>query len=100
MKDEILAVIYDALGNLEIELPEDAKGKITVTYPDPQLGDYSTNAALILAKSARLKPQDLALQIIEKLDRSKFESVDVAGPGFINFKLKVEDLIQILSTKF
>ena len=38
------------------------------------------------------KPQDLAKALIEKMDQSLFEKVEIAGPGFINFKLKTEVL--------
>ncbi|WP_299464641.1 arginine--tRNA ligase [uncultured Gimesia sp.] len=57
---------------------------------DAKFGDYQANFAMPLA--ARLdgiKPRDLAVQIAEKVDLSDFcEPLEVAGPGFINIKLK------------
>ncbi|MCK5444258.1 MAG: arginine--tRNA ligase, partial [Rhodospirillaceae bacterium] len=63
--------------------------RITVEAPrDPSHGDVTTNAAMVLCKPAAMKPRDLAELLaaqIEKLD--DVESVEIAGPGFINFRL-------------
>lgn len=50
-------------------------------------GDYSTNAALILAKGLKKKPRDVAEEIISSLeyDKNKIDKIEIAGPGFINF---------------
>ncbi|HET8552259.1 MAG TPA: arginine--tRNA ligase [Gammaproteobacteria bacterium] len=51
-------------------------------------GDFATNAALALARFARMKPRDLAERIVGKLPDNEFVArVEVAGPGFINFFL-------------
>ncbi|BAS28974.1 arginine--tRNA ligase [Limnochorda pilosa] len=52
-------------------------------------GDFSTNAALVLARSARMRPRDLAEILVAYLDAEAagVERVEVAGPGFINFRL-------------
>lgn len=56
---------------------------------DASHGDMASNAAMVLAKEARLKPKDLAEAIAAKLrDDDLVTSVDVAGPGFINLTLK------------
>src|SRR5262249_8533854 len=56
---------------------------------DPSHGDMATNAAMVLAKEAGKKPRDLAEAIAETLRvHAVVASVDVAGPGFINFTLK------------
>lgn len=96
MKDQILSLVLDALASLEIEVSEEQKAKITITSPDPKLGDFATNASLILAKSAGKKPKGLAEEIVSKIDQSKFESVSIAGVGFINFRLKNEELLKLL----
>ncbi len=65
---------------------------IRLEYPEnPEHGDYSTNVALIYAKQVGSNPKALAEKIVEefKKDLPQFiESVSVAGPGFINFKIK------------
>ena len=51
-------------------------------------GDVTTNAAMVLAKSAGMKPRDLAALFAERLERLEFvTSVQIAGPGFINMGL-------------
>jgi arginyl-tRNA synthetase len=52
-------------------------------------GDIATNAAMVLAKPAGLNPRALADMLIEKLRAvASVESAIIAGPGFINVKLK------------
>ncbi|MEQ9066388.1 MAG: arginine--tRNA ligase, partial [Gimesia chilikensis] len=62
---------------------------------DPKFGDYQANFAMPLAaRIPDLKPRDLAAQIVEKVDLSDFcEPLEIAGPGFINIKLK-QDWLQ------
>src|SRR6202000_2094260 len=64
--------------------------RVVVEPPrDVSHGDMATNAAMVLAKEAKLKPRDLAEQIAARLrDDALVASVDVAGPGFINLTLK------------
>ncbi|WP_332065486.1 arginine--tRNA ligase [Bartonella sp. CB189] len=63
--------------------------KVTVDPPRDSLhGDLSTNAAMVLAKSIGLNPRALAEKIIEFFKNDPLiESINVAGPGFINIKL-------------
>ena len=65
------------------------RGAVTVEPPrDPSHGDLATNAAMVLAKPAGMKPRDLAEALVAEL--SKLESVtsaEIAGPGFINLRL-------------
>ncbi|PYP65419.1 MAG: arginine--tRNA ligase, partial [Gemmatimonadetes bacterium] len=58
----------------------------------PAFGDWATNLALVLAKPLRAKPRDLAQGIVKALDfrRAGIRSADVAGPGFINFRVDVD----------
>jgi arginyl-tRNA synthetase len=53
---------------------------------DPRHGDFASNIAMRLAKSAGRNPRELAAAIIGKLPDSKLiEKAEIAGPGFINF---------------
>jgi len=55
---------------------------------DASHGDIATNAAMVLAKPAGLKPRDLAETIAGELDKlDEVEEVSIAGPGFINIRL-------------
>ena len=93
LKQKINQTVVDAAEQMGIKVTDELKAKIAVTYPDPNMGDYATNAALILAKVAKIKPSDLAAQLIGKIDPTDFEKIEVAGPGFINFRLKAEALV-------
>jgi arginyl-tRNA synthetase len=72
--------------------------RVTIEPPrDPAHGDMATNAAMVLAKEAGRKPRELADAIAEKLRADDLiEKVDVAGPGFINLKLKPAAWIEAL----
>ena len=73
---------------LRAALPDDADARVQAAT-DPRFGDYQTNIAMILAKQQRANPRQLAQQIIGKLDIAEMcESPEIAGAGFINFRLK------------
>jgi len=62
---------------------------------DSAFGDYSTNAALKLAKKERKNPRELAETMAADLQRQSsriFERIEAAGPGFINFFLSKDFL--------
>ena len=56
---------------------------------DPAFGDWATNLAMVLAKQFGLRPRDLAQSLISAIDRraAGLASAEIAGPGFINFRL-------------
>lgn len=55
---------------------------------DRQHGDYASSVALSLAKAAKLKPRELAEQLVAALPQAAMiAKVEIAGPGFINFFL-------------
>jgi arginyl-tRNA synthetase len=64
-------------------------GRVLVEPPrDPSHGDLATNAAMVLAKEARVNPRMLAEQIAAELrEDDRIASAEVAGPGFINLRL-------------
>ena len=67
--------------------------------PDPKFGDYQTNALMSLAKSRKLNPRQLAADVVAKLEVGDCcEQVEVAGAGFLNFRLKPETLAQTLES--
>ncbi|HEV7926186.1 MAG TPA: arginine--tRNA ligase [Verrucomicrobiae bacterium] len=65
--------------------------------PDPRFGDYQTNALMALAKARKMNPRQLATQVAAKLDLAQWcEPVEVAGAGFLNFRLKPSAFAQAL----
>ena len=75
---------------------EPEEGLYVVETPqNPDFGDYSTNAAMKLSRFLRRSPMDIAPPLAEKLAElleAETESVTVARPGFINFRLRQDAL--------
>lgn len=66
---------------------------------DASHGDIAVNAALVLAKAARMKPRDIAEALKKKLEADPgMAKIDVAGPGFLNITLKDEVWHDLLRT--
>ncbi|QFT77027.1 arginine--tRNA ligase [Erythrobacter sp. THAF29] len=87
------AIVENVLEQLRSEgvLPADASfASVAVEPPrDPSHGDLATNAAMVLAKQAKTNPRALAEQIVAKLEaEDSITSAEIAGPGFINLRLK------------
>ncbi|MBP7214011.1 MAG: arginine--tRNA ligase [Candidatus Kapabacteria bacterium] len=84
-KDYIREIIQNSLSKIGIERKE-----IIIEYPkNSQYGDISTNIAMQLAGEQKKSPRQIAQQIIENLDYNSdyIEQINIAGAGFINFKL-------------
>jgi len=57
--------------------------------PDPKFGDYQSNALMALAKTRKLNPRQLATDVVARLDVNDCcDKVEVAGAGFLNFRLQ------------
>ncbi|MBQ0750409.1 MAG: arginine--tRNA ligase [Roseovarius sp.] len=72
------------------QLPEGLElASVTVEPPrDAAHGDMATNAAMVLAKPAGLKPREIAEGLAARLiEDARVESAEVAGPGFLNLRL-------------
>src|SRR5262245_30595528 len=65
-------------------------GAVAVEQPrDPSHGDLACNAAMVLAKSAKMKPRDIADALAEALKADPaVASAEVAGPGFLNLRMR------------
>ena len=91
MKQPLESLLHTTLKKLVGDLfPKAAlpDGPLLERTRDPAHGDFATNVALILAKQAGRKPQELAQAIILALPKSELVSkVEIADPGFINFFL-------------
>ncbi len=84
------AEVVGALRALLPELPEEAMARVLVEPPrDASHGDMATNAALVLAKPAKLPPPKLAASLAERLAALPMvEAAAPAGPGFVNLRLR------------
>lgn len=89
---EIRGLVLDALTQMQSEgaLPEGLSfDNVAVEPPrDAAHGDMATNAAMVLAKPAKMKPRDIADALAAKLAADeRITSAEVAGPGFLNLRL-------------
>jgi arginyl-tRNA synthetase len=89
---EIRELITTTLGQMvgTGTLPEGLNfDPITAEPPrDPAHGDMATNAAMVLAKPAGMKPRDIAEMLAHKLaEDPRITSAEIAGPGFLNLRL-------------
>jgi arginyl-tRNA synthetase len=72
------------------------RGEVTAAA-DTRFGDYQANAAMVLAKQAKANPRELAAQIADYFETGEVcEKPEIAGPGFLNFRLKPEWISQRL----
>lgn len=81
-------------------LPEADLGTVQVRpCPDPKFGDYQSNSLMALAKDRKRNPRQLAQEVLEKLDVSPWcLPVEIAGAGFLNFRLKPEAIAAALQS--
>jgi arginyl-tRNA synthetase len=95
VQQQLQNCINDALSGVLPSAEDAAAPEVLRVVPtaNPQFGDYQWNGALPLAKILKTNPRALATQILEKLDVSQIsQTPEIAGPGFINFRLKREFL--------
>jgi len=78
-------------------LPDADVSAVLVRPCDPKFGDYQSNALMSLAKTRKMNPRQLATDTLARLDVSDVcEKVEIAGAGFLNFRLKNSLLAQTL----
>ena len=87
-RDSVLGVVEELAAEGALPAGLD-KARVTADAPpDRELGDITTNAAMVLAKQAGMAPQALAALLIPHLEAlDHVEGAEAAGPGFINFRL-------------
>ena len=96
IKQQLIRVTVEAVQACRaagvLALPEEAPlPPVEIDAPrDPRFGDYATNVAMLLAPLIKTPPRQVAESIVGSLrieDGSPIRSAEVAGPGFINFRL-------------
>ena len=96
MKSSIGKIVEQALSALPelVDAPETTSISTTVERTrDARHGDFTTNVAMRLSKSLGRNPREIAQTIIDAMPQSDaVEEVEIAGPGFINFRLSDQAL--------
>lgn len=94
METHIKNVLLFALKKMDIALPD---SEITLSIPQIQFGDYSSNIAMILAKKLKRSPFDLAEEIAQNIQSDDFIASAVAvRPGFVNVFVHTSQLTKTL----
>src|SRR5690606_18853335 len=67
---------------------------------DKANGDYATNIAMQLTRTARKAPKVIAEAIVANVDKdsANIEKIEIAGPGFINITIKKDYLLDVVKT--
>jgi arginyl-tRNA synthetase len=81
-------------------LPEaDVRRVLVRVCADARHGDFQSNALMGLAKQRQMNPRQLATDVVAQLDVAEWcEPVEIAGPGFLNFRLRPEAVNVALQT--
>jgi len=87
---------FQAAFGREVAIPQ----PLIVPASNPKFGDYQCNAALPLAKPLQQKPRDIAQTLLDHVQLGEIcEEPELAGPGFINLRLKPDYLAAQLALK-
>ncbi|CAI3934910.1 MULTISPECIES: arginine--tRNA ligase [Commensalibacter] len=92
--------VLQALRQSVPDLPEALLERVELTpTKDPAHGDMATNAALIIAKAVKRRPQELAQELADYLKQvDGIEYAEPAGPGFVNLKITASVFQNLVST--
>lgn len=92
--------VLQALRQTVPDLPEELLERVELTpTKDPAHGDMATNAALIIAKAVKRRPQELAQELADYLKQiDGIEYAEPAGPGFVNLKITASVFQKLVST--
>ncbi|MEE3233968.1 MAG: arginine--tRNA ligase [Candidatus Latescibacterota bacterium] len=96
---EIRSIIEDRIATAmeSTGAPERTKA-LVVPATRPEFGDYQANGIMSVAKKLGKNPRDFAQAVVDSVELNDIaESVDIAGPGFINIRLKLEWLNQFVN---
>jgi len=98
VKNEINEEIVNSLGRLKEQgkISFNSIPEFVLEVPrDKNHGDFATNIAMLMTKEAKKNPREISTLLTEEMDlnKTKIDTIQIAGPGFINFKLK-EDWLQ------
>jgi arginyl-tRNA synthetase len=93
-RELLSARLRDALSTCVLD---PARGEVGQAA-DTRFGDYQSNASMVLAKEKKTNPRQLAAEILAKLDVSGIaQTPEVAGAGFLNFRLEDSFLSDAIS---
>ena len=86
LSEQLLSALKNVLGEA---LPAGFVPAVTASQ-DLRFGDYQSNAAMVLAKQVKTNPRALATQVTQAMNACEIATLEIAGPGFINFRIRPE----------
>jgi len=90
MKKYLIKIIEDSLKKMGIEKVPAIEVEVP---PEDSMGDMATPVAMSLASALKKPPRKIAEELADSIeDKSVFEKIDIAGPGFVNFTFSKEYL--------
>ncbi|MDW0108600.1 arginine--tRNA ligase [Sporosarcina aquimarina] len=100
IQHEVKTALHNAVVATGLVEETDVPAVMLETPKNKENGDYATNIAMQLTKLAKKPPRAIAEAILEKLDKTgtSIESIDIAGPGFMNIILKKDYLDDVVKT--
>jgi len=98
VENKIKHAFYDALKSIDESIDLNVEDIVIEIPKDTSKGDYATNVAMKYAKVLKNSPINIAQAIIDKIDMGSadIESVEIAGPGFINIKMDQASIANVL----
>lgn len=78
--------LAQAISKLGVELPESFMAAVAISA-DLRFGDYQSNVAMMLKKELGRNPREIAADLVANLELGELATADIAGPGFINFRV-------------
>jgi len=97
LKAKVAESLKDALRKMGMGLHLDLLDIEVVVPAKEEYGDLSSNIAFVLSASTGKEPKEIGQQIMNKLDLTPFERVELMGPGFLNFFLKRQEILKVLA---
>lgn len=77
------------------------KVEVSLTRPRPEFGDFATNIAMQLTGKLSKNPREIAEELLGELSKNEiFETIEIAGPGFLNLRVSAKKLEKLLSQDF
>ena len=100
IQQKVKSAIYEAIISAKLTERENIPSIMLETPRNKGNGDYATNIAMQLTKIAKKPPRAIAEAIVEHIDKESgsIQTIEIAGPGFINITLKKDYLQEVVKT--
>ena len=97
LRQAIMAALQDCYDSGDLTSGEQPEEILLEVPKNADHGDFATNLAMTLAKPERKAPRQIAEQLVKRLQENPLcETVEIAGPGFINFRLSAQCWYEVL----